>query len=493
MMNRFSVVIGVWLVAGFLYAQQDEYEAFKRQQMQNFNIFSANQQAKYDAYRSEQNEQYARFMAESWERMTALPAEEIQEEKPVHPVVYEDTMTSSEAFLDFIPILFNSEVVKLPEAAPQAEPIAPIQAKPNPQEVVSVAFYGTLVSVPFPINEEWSIGELNEKQLSRLWTRLSSSQYDMTIGGALDVREGLDLCDWGYMQLLQTICEKRYGKTNEAVLMQAYLMTQSGYKIRLAYGGDRLYLLVASEYCILSMFYFVIDGDNFYPIDCSTRELAICKASFESEQKLSLQITKDQLLDAETSQSRTLTSRDGLTVEIQQNLNLVDFYNHYPSSYINGNIYTRWAVYANTPLDPTIAAALYPSLREALEGLNERDAVNKLLQFVQTAFVYEYDDKVWGGDRAFFAEETLYYPYADCEDRSVLFSRLVRDLVGLKVVLLYYPGHLATAVAFTDEVAGDYLEYDNQRYIVCDPTYIGAPVGRTMPGMNNQEAKIIVL
>jgi hypothetical protein len=107
--------------------------------------------------------------------------------------------------------------------------------------------------------------------------------------------------------------------------------------------------------------------------------------------------------------------------------------------------------------------------------------------------VYEYDDKVWGGDRAFFAEETLYFPYADCEDRSVLFSRLVRDLVGLNVVLLYYPGHLATAVAFSEEVYGDYLVYDNQRYIVCDPTYIGAPVGRTMPNMNNQEAQIIVL
>ena len=112
---------------------------------------------------------------------------------------------------------------------------------------------------------------------------------------------------------------------------------------------------------------------------------------------------------------------------------------------------------------------------------------------MQTAFVYEYDDIVWGGDRAFFADETLYYPYADCEDRAVLFSRLVRDLLGLEVVLLYYPGHLATAVAFSEEVAGDYLVFDNQRYIVCDPTYIGAPVGRTMPNMNNQEAQIIVL
>ena len=46
---------------------------------------------------------------------------------------------------------------------------------------------------------------------------------------------------------------------------------------------------------------------------------------------------------------------------------------------------------------------------------------------------------------------------------------------------------------FNDEVFGDYLVYDQKKYIVCDPTYIGAPVGRTMPNMNNQEAQIIIL
>ena len=99
MMNRFCIIIGVWLVAGCLYAQQDEYEAFRNQQLHAFGLFSANQQAKYDAYRSELNEQYARFMVESWERMTAMPAEEVEEAVVVSPVVYEDTMTSSDAIL----------------------------------------------------------------------------------------------------------------------------------------------------------------------------------------------------------------------------------------------------------------------------------------------------------------------------------------------------------------------------------------------------------
>lgn len=507
MMNRFFALVCISLLSMSISAQTNEYEEFKKQQMKNFALFSSDQQAKYDAYRRELNEQYAQFMEDSWIKLSALPAVEIHEEQTVHPVVYEmdkeptlelseekiDSVASSDAILDFIPILLKKEVIKIPTPTPQPEPIAPIQAKVIPHDLVSVAFYGTLVSIPFPINEEWSISHVNEKYLAKVWKELSTSAYDMTIRGVLDLRESFQLCDWGYMQMLQAVCEKKYGKSNEAVFMQSYLMAQSGYKIRLASSNERLYMLVASDYNILSMFYFIVDAEKFYPINCATRELAVCKAAFDTEKKISLQIAKEQNLDADIVEPRKLTSKYGISVDVERNQNLMDFYSDYPSSYIDGNIYTRWAVYANTPLDSSIAASLYPDLRSSIAGLNERDAVNKLLNFVQTAFEYEYDDKVWGGDRAFFAEETLYYPYADCEDRAVLFSRIVRDIMGLNVVLLYYPGHLAAAVEFNEDVNGDYLIYDNIKYIVCDPTYIGAPVGRTMPNMNNQEAQIILL
>ena len=150
-------------------------------------------------------------------------------------------------------------------------------------------------------------------------------------------------------------------------------------------------------------------------------------------------------------------------------------------------------MYANTPMEKDITERLYPAMKEKLKGLGQLDAVNKILNWVQTAFIYEYDNKVWGGDRAFFSEESLYYPYCDCEDRSILFTRLVRDLLGLKCVLVYYPNHLASAVCFTENIKGDYITLDGNRYTVCDPTYIGAPVGLTMPDMDNKTASVILL
>lgn len=509
-MNRYLTTTCIWLIGLLAFAQSNTYEEFKKQQMQQFNTFRDTKQAEYDAYRRALNDAYAQFMENSWEIFAAQHAVVPPQEQPVPPVLYEkqdtppvnvhtqeqpadSTVVASDAILDFIPILFNKDVITLPEPAAQPEPIAPIEPQPTPHQLVSIAFYGTLVSIAFPMEDDLTISRVQEKELAKVWKKLSAAPYDITIKTALDARAQLKLCDWGYLQMLQAVCEKRYGKTNEAVFMQAYLMAQSGYQIRLAYNQSNLYCLVASTYNIISMSYFIVDGVRFYPLNCSNQQLSICKAAFDKEQKLSLQIQQEQQLDTDVTNTRKLVSRYGIEVEVPLDKNMVDFYDNYPSAYLGNDIYTRWAVYANTPLESTITSALYPTLRQSIDGLSERDAVNQLLNFVQTALQYEYDDKVWGGDRVFFAAETLYYPYADCEDRAILFSRLVRDLLGLDVVLLYYPGHLAAAVAFNHDVAGDYLMYGTTKYVVCDPTYIGAPVGRAMPGMNTQQAQVIVL
>lgn len=73
----------------------------------------------------------------------------------------------------------------------------------------------------------------------------------------------------------------------------------------------------------------------------------------------------------------------------------------------------------------------------------------------------------------------------------MLFSYLVRKLLGLDVVLLDYPNHIATAVCFKGNVGGDYLMVNGRKYTVCDPTYIGASIGMTMPKFKTVAAKVL--
>ena len=171
---------------------------------------------------------------------------------------------------------------------------------------------------------------------------------------------------------------------------------------------------------------------------------------------------------------------------MQTNSNLIAFYNDYPQS-------SMWNYYTKASMSDVLKESLYPTLRQAIEGKTTLQAANILLNFVQTGFRYQTDDVQFGYERPLFPDETFYYPYCDCEDRSILFSCLVRELLGLDVVLLNYPEHLATAVCFNEEVKGDYLLVGDKTYIICDPTYINARVGECAPKYKSVSPTVVVL
>ena len=115
------------------------------------------------------------------------------------------------------------------------------------------------------------------------------------------------------------------------------------------------------------------------------------------------------------------------------------------------------------------------------------------MNFVQTAFDYKTDEQQFGYEKYFYPEEVIAYPYSDCEDRSALFAWLVSNYTDAKVVGLQYEGHLATAVCFGEDtdIEGDMFSYAGKRYYVCDPTYINASIGMTMPQFKDKMPKII--
>ena len=391
-------------------------------------------------------------------------------------------------------------VTPLPEPKPQPTPTVPIEdedQQPKPQDRrISITFYGTALQIRVPQQFGFSLSNAGSgKQVAQAWQYLATAGLEPTLSDCLELRRHKQLCDWAYLQLLQqlaaTLCRQ---DSNEATLLTAFLYCQSGYKMRLGMQGSKLLMLYTSHHLIYSRSNWTVDGDIYYALSTATRgAIDIANASFPGEQPLSLQVYNTPQLAAGNTGTKTITSKryPQCSFTVKTNRNLINFYNDYPVSQVGSDFGTRWATYATASLSQTAQQSLYPALRQQLAGKSEYEQVSRLLNLLQTGLVYEFDNKVWGHDRAFFPEESLYYDYEDCEDRAILLSRLVRDLLGLPVVLIYYPGHLAAAVGFSDNVQGDYLMAEGRRYVVCDPTYIGAPIGATMPGMDNATAKVI--
>lgn len=475
---------------------QNTFEEFKKKLDDEYSTFKNTRNKEFENFRNKINEEYASLLKKVWKEFNAFKGIPMpDEDKPVPPVVYPDEDEDK-------PIKDNpkpyEEIVPIVKPEPQPEPIVPIKGDPKPPIEVYYTFksFNTPLKVHLEDKHRFTLQSCNENEIANAWNKLSGTAYNNVINDCLGIRSKNKLCDWAYLLMLRDLSNSFFKTgSNEAVLFTAFLYCQSGYKMRLASAGNQLYLLYASNHQIYDKNYWEIDGECFYSLDCNQEQLHICQVAFPKETPLSLQISTEPLFTVHTSVQRTLQSQryPEIVAVVNTNENLVNFFETYPTSTINKDFGTRWAMYANTPLSRQAKSSLYSSLKDAVAGKTQVEAVNRLLNFVQTAFVYEFDDKVWGEDRAFFPDETLYYPYCDCEDRSILFSRLVRDLLGLKVVLIYYPGHLATAVHFTENVIGDYIAVNGNHYVICDPTYIGAPVGATMPQMDNVKAKVILL
>lgn len=487
-MNRLSLC---WISLGMFicmdgHAQDNPF-------LNDFNSFRQETKANYDNFRDEANKQYADFLRKAWEdykRVSPVPKPK-DEDKP--PVVLADKDKGKEQKSNPLPI---KETVKPPVVEPQPEPVAPIQETPTVKDRwLSFVLYGTSMKARVPENKTFHLSGCSEESVADGWKQLSSNEYNNTIHDCLELRTTRHLSDWAYLNLLAKLAETSLGRGNEATLLTAYLYCQSGYKMRLATASGSLYMLYASQHTVLGVGYYTLGGVKYYPFNCDEEQMHICDVAFPKEKAMSLLLPTQQELDVDKSEPRTLVSEafGNMKATVCVNKNLISFYNNYPTSRLGKDIMTRWAMYANTPMDETVKESLYPALRANIAGLSEKDAMERLLNWVQTGFVYEYDDKVWGHDRAFFAEETLFYPYCDCEDRSIMLSRLVRDLLGLKCILIYYPGHLAMAVNFHENVRGDYIQLKDQKYVVCDPTYINASVGMTMPNMDNSSATVILL
>lgn len=464
---------------------QDKYNAFRQEVTEN-----------YQGFRDSVNNKYAEFLLTAWDWYNGkAPVKIPKEENPIPPKPYKEQEDKGEE--DTKPVVVAPVVVEPIEETPQPKPVEPIHEVPVPQEnYFSFPYYGNTCKVRMPEDFSIKLSDVSPKTLSDSWKRLSENkELNNTIRDCLETRLRYNLCDWAYLQMLDELTKNFCNDKNAATLLMAYLFCQSGYQMRLATDQDKLVMLFGSKHSIYEKGYFNINGLNFYPYGETSQTVKISNISFDGETPLSLYISSEQLLGNSLSPIREFEfgSAPEVTILSQVPEKLIKFYNDYPASSIGNNALTRWAMYAETPLSQKTKDMIYPKIKAAIKDKTELEAANELLDWIQHGFIYEYDDKVWGHDRAFFSEETLYYPYCDCEDRSILFSRLIRDLLGLDVALVYYPGHLATAVCFNENVDGDALYINDRKYIMCDPTYIGAPVGIQMPDLDYDKIRTIIL
>jgi len=466
-------------------AAADDFEVFRRQQQQSVQ----QQQAEFHAYREKQDADFADFLKTQWREFETFRGKvRIKEPKPHQAPVVVPPAVSVRPAVPAVPAPVTPSAKPVVEApiVPPPSPL-PVPPKPLPRaaDMLEIEFYGNPVNFAFDPkwrSYRWS-GNASPEAMSAFWSLMSGSRYESTIQAVATARRDLKLDDWGHVALWRGVVQAlQPGRKTEQSLLLWYFLIKSGYDVRLGYAATDVYLFVAVRQQVYATKFTTVGQQTYYALLAEDRGEGIGRF-YTYEASYPVKLRPVDIHSAATAFTRPSPAQRDLKFDFKgETIAMRVPYDRALVAYLASFPQSDFELYFDTDGSSLLRRGLVEELRRHTAKMDEESAVNFLLAFVQKSFAYKTDDDQFGREKYFFVEESLHYPYNDCEDRSVIFAWLVNKLLGIRVVGLLYPGHMTTAVALAQVRPGlATIEHQGKRFVIADPTYIGSTAGMPMP------------
>ena len=350
------------------------------------------------------------------------------------------------------------------------------------EPIIDFELYGLHLSIPAPgiAPEDIKSGSSIQQQAVAYWKKINKTDLTKVLDALTEASLLYSLGDWCTFKAVEQYATTWAGEyKNASHIMTQYLMINMGYDVRLSVSEGKIILLLPFEQEVYGTSYIPISGKRYYlhtPTSDSHALLSTCVLPKEHVCDQMNLIKNEPIRLPRKNKLFTVEDTD-LHITGNLNLNIIQMQQEFPLM--------ASPCYAASLHDDSIRLSIVMQLKKQVKDLPEEEAANALLHFVERAFEYKTDRDQFGPgvEKPFFFEEMLYHPYCDCEDRSIFYSYLVKHVLGLDVVLIHFPGHACTAVAFSEPPRRRTCTYTykGKRFYICDPTYIVADVGMCMP------------
>lgn len=454
-----------------------------------FDEFTANARTSYNSFTDSVNAVFAEALKEDWSKYKtedAIERSSVPEPTEVPVVTGKEQQTNR-----IINVLEENEITpsQLPVSADTVKWKTSAAATFD-SRYVRFTFFDSeqVIQIPKEYGTFHPRG-IAEVDVSAFWKRLSDYDYRTILLDCSKLREAYGYNDWALLLWVKALSEAIYkeNKNSEQAIFSIFILNQLGLMTKVARVDKELIMLFSSQQTIYARKFIVVDTYPYYTVEESSPADDVFTYSTKiavDSRPLDMHFNGELLLGSKASYKTYHKYSSSLNRELtlQINSSVTSFYSHYPQLDVN--------IYASATPDELFASSLLDSIRPALIGKSEIESVNFLLQFCQRQFDYKTDLEQFGYEKPFFVEENFVYEYNDCEDRSILFTYLVTTLIQRPVIFLDYPGHVAAAVNLSEEIKGDYVKLGDNKYYICDPTYIGASVGMTIPEYKNQSVRV---
>ena len=434
----------------------------------------------YDSFRKTVLEEYAKYLQGVWDEYEQFRG--IKRDKEPKPSIAPKADIKPQ---DVIPVQSDPEIKPTVQPLPTDNPIPVKPIAPSILPNMSFPFYGMKLSTV--LCRVQKVKGVEHQAIAKAWDAYRQDRVMKDVLLSLQsLAMAYDLNDWFTFELVRNYTEALCKNHESKTVLQHFLLVNMGYDVRLASCGNQLLLLVPFSQQVYERSYLVIDGKKYYVFDDhSTSKIQnvgvyTCRLPNETDKGRNIDLTiRGGNIGIKTGVAHRFSMSDGkISLQGFVDEGTMEAIRHYPQMDI--------PFYAMSTIDANFHQSLLAQVSEQIRGCSEKESVSKILHFVQYAFGYATDGEQHGYEKPYFIEENFYYPKNDCEDRAILFAFLVRNVLGLDVHLVQYPGHECTAVNFsTSQMNGDGYMYKGKAFYICDPTYIGASIGQCMPNYRN--------
>lgn len=463
----------------------DQYKARLNQMNQDYEANLKRMQEEYDAQLKQMNAAFKRYLKKGFTEVEQTPAEvkPVEVPKPIKQPEFKPDIAVVKPTEKLEPVVAPAPVkpeVVITEAA--AYSISPIYRIPEGTEAyttaISIDFFGSKARLAIDKRmKNLAVSSVKPAAFATYWDDFTATYYQVYIESLVSYAEEKNLNDWGIYQIVDKTASQLFTSGNNRVMWSWAMLNQAGYQAKIGYSGSSVYLLLPFMQEVYEKPYYSIEGSNFYLMGDKkgVSNMMTYAQDFGGATKkvdLHLPFALNFSDDANAVSRKTTLPNETEPLQLKMDKTVMAFLDSYPQT-VN-------TVYLNAAMSVSVKETLYDYMAPRLEGKSETQAVTYLLNYLH-AFEYKTDRDQFNREKMFFPDELFYYPYSDCEDRTVLFTRLVNELLGLDAVALTYFSHMAAAVAFAQPVEGYSVMVDGRRYTITDPTYINAPIGSVMP------------
>ena len=361
-------------------------------------------------------------------------------------------------------------------------------------------FYGdSLVFAESPSIQVDVKAPISKSGITDFYATLKTGAYQPIIQQLIAYRDQKKLDDWFYYQLIRTTAEKLSPKAanyHRYTLYKWFLLNESGYSSTLRYRNDTLLLYVRSEENIYDIPYYMVNDKQYVCLNYHDYNNTV-NIDAQPFTTVALHDGGSNRFSYKVTQLPQIRKNNYTVKQLQFDYKNKEYkFNVLLDQQIQ-KIFTNYPVvdYAaqfGIPLSQTTYNSLVPLLRDAVKGMKQQQGVDYLMHFTRSAFLFETDTKAYGKEKRLSAEQTLFYEYSDCEDRSAFFFFLVKEIYNLPMIVLSYPTHITVAVQF-DKPAGTPILYNGEPYWVCEPTpqKQNLKIGQLIPSLKNQSFEVV--